>query len=300
MDQNNTVTIITESRNLRVLPFLPPEDQLSIGKAWEEWLEEIEREFRYFKITSVQDKTDAIIIYGGKEIARLARILPYKEDPNCELYEYRKLKMRLNDYFIPKKNKHYARYMFLKMRPELEETTVAYATRLREKAHDYNFGSNYDERILEHLIQTIANSTLIQKCISKSWNLQEFLMEAQQIEDISAQMQEMKPNYYNKEIHKVKAQQSNIDNSGTYFKSETCSYCGLTGVHPKGRNCPAYGVQCEICNKYDHFTSVCRFNRRKQDAETKLLKGNHYEHVRKWRIKTAKEDHSESDTSSDE
>ena len=70
------------------------------------------------------------------------------------LDEYRKLKTKLNDYFIPKKNKHYARHMFLKMRPELEETTVAYATRLREKVHDCTFNSNYDERILELLIQT--------------------------------------------------------------------------------------------------------------------------------------------------
>ena len=54
------------------------------------------------------------------------------------------------------------------------ETTVAYATRLREKAHDCDFGTNCDERILEHLIQTIENQVLIQKCISKSWTLQEF------------------------------------------------------------------------------------------------------------------------------
>ena len=93
--------------------------------------------------------------------------------------------------------------MFLEMRPGREETTVAYATRLREKAHDCNFGSNYDERILEHLIKTIENSVLIQKCISKAWTLQEFLMEAQQIEDILTQMQDMKPNQWNKEIHKV-------------------------------------------------------------------------------------------------
>ena len=63
MDENNTVTIITESRNLRALPFMPPEDQLSIGNAWEEWLDEIEREIRYSKITNAHDKTDAIIIY---------------------------------------------------------------------------------------------------------------------------------------------------------------------------------------------------------------------------------------------
>ena len=56
MVENNTVTIITESRNLRILPFIPPEDQLSVGKAWEDWLEKIEKEFHYFKITSVQNK----------------------------------------------------------------------------------------------------------------------------------------------------------------------------------------------------------------------------------------------------
>ena len=68
--------------------------------------------------------------------------------------------------------------MFLKMRPEIGETTIGYAMRLREKAHECNFGNNCNERILEHLIQTTENKTLIQKSISKAWTLQEFLTEA--------------------------------------------------------------------------------------------------------------------------
>ena len=47
--------------------------------------------------------------------------------------------------------------MFLKMRPRVEETTVEYATQLREKAHDCDFKINKDERILEHLIQKTEN-----------------------------------------------------------------------------------------------------------------------------------------------
>ena len=35
MAENNRVTIIKESRNLITLSFIPPEDQLSVGKAWE-------------------------------------------------------------------------------------------------------------------------------------------------------------------------------------------------------------------------------------------------------------------------
>ena len=36
----------------------------------------IERELRYFKITEPADKKDALIIYKGKEIARLEKSLP--------------------------------------------------------------------------------------------------------------------------------------------------------------------------------------------------------------------------------
>ena len=66
------VTIVTtETRNLLALPFLPTEDQLSTGKMWEQWLEDIERELWYFRISNPADKKDAMIIYGGKELARL-------------------------------------------------------------------------------------------------------------------------------------------------------------------------------------------------------------------------------------
>ena len=36
-----------------------------------------------------------------------------------------------------------------------------------------------------------------------------------------------------------------------------CKYCG--GKHARSRNkCPAYGKSCSICNKRNHFSSVCQ------------------------------------------
>ena len=125
MAESAAVTVITtESRNLRALPFKLTEDQLTTGKAWEEWLDDIEREFRYFRIGNPADRKDAMIIYGGKEIARLEKSLP---DPVDAFNEYEKLRKKLNDYFLPKQNKHYARYVFLKMRPLAGEATISYA-----------------------------------------------------------------------------------------------------------------------------------------------------------------------------
>ena len=60
-------------------------------KAWEECLESIETEFRYFRIISPSDRKDALIIYGGPEIARLEKNLP-DEDLERSLDEYQKLK----------------------------------------------------------------------------------------------------------------------------------------------------------------------------------------------------------------
>ena len=139
MAGNEAVTIITtETRNLRALPFLITEDQLITGKEWEDWLEAIKREFRYFKIINPLDKKDALIIYGGKEISRLEKSLPDPTSEDAEsLNEYEKLRKKLNDYFLPKRNKHHARYIFLKNKPIAGEKTVTYVVVRRFRVYSY-------------------------------------------------------------------------------------------------------------------------------------------------------------------
>ena len=302
MAGNEAVTIITtETRNLRALPFRVTEDQLSTGKEWEDWLEAIEREFRYFKIINPVDKKDALIIYGGKEIARLEKSLP---DPTeGSLNEYEKLRKKLNDNFMPKRNKHHARYIFLKMKPIAGETTITYATRLREKAQDCEFGdaSQCDERILEHLIQSTENESLIQKCISKGWNLSQFLTEAGQVEDISLQMRDMKIIDQERQIAKVdknKGYEWKQRHANRKAESEInpCGYCGLKKMHTDRRSCPAYGKTCAKCQKPNHFASACRADR----FRTPIHKKNYDIRRGRNRVKKTLEQESDSEDTSDD
>ena len=76
--------------------------------------------------------------------------------------------------FLPERYKLYERYIFLQIRPIPGETTISYAARLGEKAHKCEFGETCNERILEHLIQTIENKQLIKKCIMKHGHCQSF------------------------------------------------------------------------------------------------------------------------------
>ena len=142
---NLNETFLPETRHLQIEQF-KLRGQHKVDKDWKILLEEIEREYRYFRINTTTDKKDALIIFGGREIAYLEKYLPR---PDGKLDEYQKLRKKLNTYFSPRKNKYLARYLFLKMRPRPGERTVAYAARLREKAHECKFGDNYEERLLE-------------------------------------------------------------------------------------------------------------------------------------------------------
>ena len=91
------VTIITENRNLKNQTFVHTDDQLSTDKLWEKWLVGTEREFRYFNIVDSANTKDALLIYDGRELARLEKSPPNPTDPNMN--EYDNLKAKLNDYF---------------------------------------------------------------------------------------------------------------------------------------------------------------------------------------------------------
>ena len=71
------------------------------------------------------------------------------------------------------------------MRQRTGERTVAYAIRFKEQAVECEFGDNYEERILEHLIMTVKNEKIIQRCTSKNWDLSELFKKADEEENMS-------------------------------------------------------------------------------------------------------------------
>ncbi|VDI58848.1 Hypothetical predicted protein [Mytilus galloprovincialis] len=151
------------------------------------------------------------------------------------------------------------------MKPFRDEYTVTYVMRLREKAHECEFEATCDERILEHCIQTITNQDLIKRAISKGWNLDKFVEEAGQMEDTCLQMKDMKGDHRDigtSSINKIQSNRSSYNRSQDYITKFNCGYCGFE--HCEGNKCPAYGKQCRNCEKYNHFASVCRAEKKKQ------------------------------------
>ena len=106
---------------------------------------------------------------------------------------------------------------------------------------------------------TDKNGKLIQKCIRKNWDSSELLRKADEEENISLQtscMRSMSPEQKVVKEDRLYVKRQTLQQG----KSENISenYCGLSGVHNKGRECPAYHKRCYKCNKRDHFAVVCR------------------------------------------
>ena len=242
-------------RNLRIQPFTVDEDHIATGEKWDNWLEELEREMRFFRISDAADKKDAMLIYGGTEIRRLEKSLQDPEEGDV----YAKLQSKLNNYFAPKKNVHYARYLFLKMKPHTGESTVSYAARLREKSKSCDFHDD-DERILEHIIQTTDNTDLVRKVLNKKWTLKETLSEMQVLEDTSEQVEAMGRQEESNNISKIgkrkKEKSKSLNETRSKETNKTCRYCGKTHLMKK-ELCPAYGKFRSKCGKPNHFSSVC-------------------------------------------
>ena len=72
------------------MPFKEPESYLDIKKAWELWLEEAERQFRFCKINNPADKKYALLTYGRKQLVRLENCLPDALENLDEMTSYRR------------------------------------------------------------------------------------------------------------------------------------------------------------------------------------------------------------------
>ena len=112
--RNQRILSYNNRENLKIDPFNILNNHLEIGWAWQEWIKDFEEETSYFEITQIKNKVKSFVkIYGGSEIKKLVQCLPYQA-PVADDNKYRKLKRKLDNHLLPKKNKHLAWYTISK------------------------------------------------------------------------------------------------------------------------------------------------------------------------------------------
>ena len=86
---------------------------------------------------------------------------------------------------------------------------------------------------------------------------------------------------------------------------QPCGYCGQTDTHEEGKNCPAYGKKCIKCQKFNHFSSVCKSKGPHNSKKGNEQKRDHKppensRHKRRVKRTTEEEEDADNSTSSDD
>ena len=155
--------------------------------------------------------------------------------------------------------------------PPIIDIPAPLYTRLKQAAKLCEFPKKWqDTEIQLQLIDKGKSKRIRRKLLSKEHTLQEALEfeRAQEIADSQATRIERgvkNPKPAIDEVYETRV------TTKTHESTKKCFFCGGKFPHQGGRTkCPAWGKECKICNKPNHFAKCCKWFYR---PNTNLLDG---------------------------
>jgi len=122
--------------------FDPKGDSTNLGSKWKKW----KKSFELYTVAGGINDTDqqrALMLHCAGE--GVQEIVDTFTDP---VDTYARLKVALDEYFLPKQNKRYERHVFRQCVQKEGETVAQYATRLSTLAKSCEFADARDEIVL--------------------------------------------------------------------------------------------------------------------------------------------------------
>ena len=156
-------------RNLNIKPFIKQADANDTAVRWQRYKKDIERQFRFFGITDPETKKDGLLIYGGEDLTDFDEALPDPSDQDGD-DAYTILIRKLDNHFMPKKNKDFARFQLSEMKQQSNERLADYYAKVRDIARKCDYGTHEDDAIRDHLIRTMHNDKIRSKANKRQFD----------------------------------------------------------------------------------------------------------------------------------
>ena len=198
-----------------------------------------------------------MLSHAGKEAREVFKTLPWTEDEDRNKFD--KVLQAFEQFCSSQRNILYERYGFWSLHQEEGETVDAYLTRLELKIDNCEYDKTgwpsavkteiTRDKFVFGLIDDVLKERLLREV---DLTLERAVSLAQHSESSKLQAKEMsvriKPTLDCDEI--TQSQKSDTTN--------VLYMCGQCGGRHKPKECPAYGRQCAVCHKLNHFAKVCR------------------------------------------
>lgn len=160
-----------------------------------------------------------------------------------------------NEYLEPKKNLIALKAVFNKMAQKLGQPIDQFLERLKEKADDiWTVKAEKESAILQRIVEGAADIRLRRDLLRKqdlTYETAVAMARAYEVDEANMAQLEMPE----KSIDKISNKKHYDKNKNTKDLAFRCRFCGRQ--HERGK-CPAYGQQCNGCQKKGHFKACCK------------------------------------------
>ena len=284
---NVNVGASTSSTNVRWDNIQPFPYNVPANRMWEEWCRFVDRFQIAASISNINDpvkRAQILFLPMGEKLQRIvraARLRPSLEEPNCYTAFVKNVEGYLRS-MVDATAEHEA---FTNLKQEPNEMTMAFYSRLMEKARLCGYNSADQERFIRaQLLKGMRNKELVKTARTFGYDTLFIVQAASREEVYMAESSQPEPTQAlavnrnipntlgNKQQWKRK-QETPTDRWMPYKKRETdesrnrglgrrsrCSKCNR--LFHKFGSCPATNSNCNTCGMRGHFAIVCR----KRDA----------------------------------
>ena len=212
----------------------------------------------YATATKLDQKDKKIVVATllsimGKEFLNVCRNLPMTVE---ERQDVNVILTKLDEYFVPKRNTIYERYVFSCRSRKHGKSFDQFLTELRKFAATCQFGTFEDEMLRDRIVTGLRDHGHRERVLRETTlTLQKAIDICRTNEMAANQRLKMKQTDTVHLVHGNETRAHHADPRKNPRKIKNCKYC--VDSHAAGK-CPAFGKTCTKCNKKNHLAKVCR------------------------------------------
>ncbi|XP_067944926.1 uncharacterized protein [Watersipora subatra] len=242
-------------------------DFANAATEWSDWLRRFKRfcNISGLAYQSNEVQVDTLLYIMGRESDDIYDQLEFDEEEERTLDVVTEA---FTQYFQPRRNVLHYRTQFYQRKQGADESAEEYIRAIHALASKCRFSTGLTQtdmvkdRLLSGMIDTSLSSELQ---LNEDVSLATVTSKMRAKETISMQMQ----NETKVAAVKLGSSKSKFNKAGVSKQAggiiRDCRYCGRSHAP---RSCPAFGKNCKLCEKPNHFAAVCKQKLRQTDEVT--------------------------------
>jgi transposase InsO family protein len=163
---------------------------------------------------------------------------------------------RFRQYFQPRKNVIFSRFLFRERKQQIGESTDSYVTVLRNLVKDCGYDALADEMVRDQIVVGITSPELRERLLLEGDSLT-LKSAMEMVVTVEATKKQLATMAVGSTVDAVKTGGGDHSHKRGDGQQRTflCKFCARR--HGK-KQCPAYGKECHNCKKMHHFATCCK------------------------------------------